>query len=332
MEQCEGGDVMGVEARTDMQTHSSTENGSARCAICGGSDHYTIDGQPRDYEYFIEPKRGFKVLHCRTCGSEFVHPRPTVDEAVSFYPLDYHPYNDDLGIIAGPLVAMRSTVRAQFINKLIKSRPIHLFDVGTGDCRHFNDMKKYGDYEFAGIEIKPEMVEAAARRGYRVELGSIEDLDTTPYENKFDMVTMFQLVEHALDPRLLFRKAFSILKPGGYIMGQLPNKDCIERMIFGRYWSGYHYPRHLQMLAPNALTDLICQSGFGDIEVRSALHLIAAQSVQNFLVGKLGYRPKMAYGKMPIYSLLLLLVAPFCLVEHAIGKGGMMNFMAMKPL
>jgi SAM-dependent methyltransferase len=307
------------------------DKGLAQCAICGGSDCDAIAGQPGDYEYFIEPPREFRVLHCRTCGYEFVHPRPTVDEVVSFYPLDYHTYNDDHGIIAGTLVALRSKVRARFMNKLIRTRPIYLFDVAAGDCRHFNDMSKCGDFELAGVEIKPEMVEAAARGGYRVELGSIEDLDTAPYENKFDIVTMFQLVEHVLELRLLFRKAFSILKPGGYIMGQLPNRDCVERLIFGRYWSGYHYPRHLQMLTPKALADLIHQSGFRDIEIKSALHLIAAQSAQNFLVGKLGYRPKFTYGKTPIYSLLLLLVAPFCLAEHAIGKGGMMNFMAMKP-
>ncbi|MBN1125945.1 MAG: hypothetical protein JXA82_13130 [Sedimentisphaerales bacterium] len=114
-------------------------------------------------------------------------------------------------------------------------------------------------------------------------------------------------------------------------MGQLPNRDSIERMIFGRYWSGYHYPRHLQMLTPKALADLIRRAGFGDIEVKSAIHLIAARSAQNFLVGRLDYRPTMNYGKTPVYSLLLLLVAPFCLVEHAIGKGGMMNVMAKKP-
>ncbi|MBN2318448.1 MAG: hypothetical protein JXR49_05195 [Acidobacteria bacterium] len=103
---------MGVEGRKDTQAYSSMDHGSARCAICGGSDYYPIPDQPSDYEYFIEPKREFKVLHCRICGSEFVHPRPTVDELVSFYPLDYHTYNDDNGIIAGPLVAMRSKVRA----------------------------------------------------------------------------------------------------------------------------------------------------------------------------------------------------------------------------
>ncbi|MBN1655151.1 MAG: class I SAM-dependent methyltransferase [Deltaproteobacteria bacterium] len=304
---------------------------TAECVICGGSDNHLVDRQPEDYEYFIKPKSPLKVYHCRTCGCEFVYPRPSVEELTSFYPLHYHTYNDDHGLIAATLVAMRSKARARFFNQLIKTRPIHLFDVGAGDCRHFNDMSKYGDFDFAGVEIKPEMVEAAARRGYRVELGTIEDLDISSYENRFDIVTMYQLVEHVLDPQLLFRKAFSLLKPGGYVTGQLPSMDCIERRVFGRYWAGYHYPRHIQMVSPKALSALIKQSGFSRVEVKSALHLHAAQSAQNFLIGKLGYRAKMTHGKTPLYSSLLLLAAPFCLLEHAVGKGGMMNFIALKP-
>jgi len=303
-----------------------------QCVICGGSDNYRVDRQPEDYEYFVQPKRDLNVHRCRTCGSEFVYPRPTVDELVSFYPRNYHTYNDDHGLIAGTLVALRSKARARFFNQLIKNRPIRLFDVGAGDCRHFKDMARYGSFEFAGVEINPDMVKAAAERGYRVEPGTIEELDTTPYENRFDIVTMYQLVEHVLDPQLLFRKTFSLLKPGGYIAGQMPSMDCIERHVFGRYWAGYHYPRHIQMLTQKALAALIAQSGFSNVKVESALHIHAAQSAQNFMIGKLGYHAKMTYGKTPIYPSLLLLAAPFCLVEHMIGMGGMMNFIAMKPI
>jgi len=307
------------------------DNEFIKCPICLGQDHYRVSKQPSDYEYFIQPQRELDVHHCRQCDSEFIHPRPTVEELISFYPLDYHTYNDDHGLIAGTLVQIRSRVRARFFNRLIKERPIRLFDVGTGDCRHFNDMTQYGNFEFAGVEIKPEMVEAALRRGYHVELGTIEELDTKPYENTYNIVTMYQLVEHVLDPHLLFEKAFCILKPGGYVMGQLPSMDCIERKIFSRYWAGYHYPRHLQMLTQLGLKKLLIETGFSDVSVKSALHIHAAQSMQNFLVGGLGYHPKITHGKTPIYSPLLLITAPFCLVEHLIGKGGMMNFMAQKP-
>jgi SAM-dependent methyltransferase len=307
-------------------------NLSAPCVICGGPDCCPIGRQPRDYEYFIVPERELAVLHCRTCGSEFIHPRPTVPEIESFYPADYHSYNDDQRLIAGMLIKIRSRSRARLYNKLIKTRPISLFDVGTGDGRHFSDLSKCGSFRFAGIEINPEMAEAAARGGYRIETGSIENLDTAPYENSFDLVTMYQLVDHVLDPQLLFQKALAMLKPGGYVMGQLPSMDCIERGLFGRYWAGYHYPRHLQMMPRKALADLLWRSGFREVQVKSALHVHAAQSMQNLLVGRLGYHPKMMYGKVPTYSALMLLAAPFCIVEHMLNLGGMMDFTARKPI
>lgn len=301
------------------------------CVMCGGQDVRALPDQPEDYEYFMVPGQGLRFYHCDKCHSEFIHPRPTVEELISYYPLGYHVYNEDHGFIARTLVKIRSRVRAGSFLRLVSTRPVRLFDVGAGDCRHFIDMSKYGDFEFAGVEIKPEMVEKALERGFKVESGTIEDMDTSPYENSFDIVTMYQLVEHVLDPEILFEKAFSILKPGGYVTGQLPSMDCIERNLFGRYWAAYHYPRHLQLLTKKSLHGLIEQSGFRDISVKSALHLQAAQSIQNVLVGKCGYRPKITYGKTPIYSGLLLLAAPFCLAEHLIGRGGMMNFIARKP-
>jgi hypothetical protein len=85
------------------------------------------------------------------------------------------------------------------------------------------------------------------------------------------------------------------------------------------------------MLTKRTLHRLLAQAGFSNISIKSGLHLQAAQSMQNLLVGALRYRPRMTYGKTPVYPSLLLLAAPFCLVEHLLGKGGMMNFRAQKP-
>lgn len=309
------------------------EINTAKCVVCGGKELKVVDKQTQDYEYFVKPMRDLKIVYCKKCDSEFIYPRPTVEELISFYPLNYHTYNDDHGMIAGPLVRMRARVRARNFVRLIEPRPIRLFDVGTGDCRHFEHMKEFGDdFQFAGVEIKPEMVEAASKRGYQVQQGTLEEMDITSHKGAYDVVTMYQLVEHVLGPRMLFVKAFSLLKPGGYVLGQLPCRDSFERKIFGRYWSGYHYPRHIQMLSRQGLFGIIESAGFSEISIKSALHLIAGQSLQNFLVGKLGYRPKMTYGKVPIYSFILLCIAPFCLFEHLLGKGGMINFMARKPV
>jgi hypothetical protein len=108
--------------------------------------------------------------------------------------------------------------------------------------------------------------------------------------------------------------------------------DSFERRIFGRYWAGYHYPRHLQMFTRWGLHSLLHQTGFSGVAVKGALHLQATISLQNFLVAKLGYQAKITYGKTPLYPLLMIAVAPYCIFEHLCGQGGMMDFKAQKPL
>jgi SAM-dependent methyltransferase len=300
------------------------------CVVCGTEGAEIIPLQPQDFEYRVQTKRNFSVRACRNCGTQFVHPRPTPDELISFYPLDYHAYNEDHGRVAGPLVELRAKMRAKAFKRLFPDKTIRLFDVGSGDCRHFVHMEKYGDFSFAGVEIKPEMVEESRRKGYDVEFGTLEDLDIEPYRQAFDLVTMYQLLEHVLDPRQVLEKAQAMLSPGGYVIGQLPCLDSIDYRVFGPYWAGYHFPRHLQMFTPAGLKELLAKAGFSHISVSSAAHLQAGLSLQNYLMGRFRYQPVMKFGKTPIYSLLLLAVAPFCLFEYVLGKGGMMNFMAKK--
>jgi len=301
------------------------------CIICQQPHCAESAFQPADYEYRVLPIRPLRIYGCSSCGSQFIFPRPSVEEVISFYPDDYHAYHDDHGFVARILVKCRSAWRARQYMALIKERPIRLFDVGTGDCRHFDDLAERGSFQFGGVEIKPEMAARARARGYDVITGTLESLDVKAHEEEYHLVTMYQLAEHVPDPIMLFRKAWTLLKPGGYVLGQLPCKDSWERRLFGRYWAGYHYPRHLQMFTKKALAQLLKGSGFSSISLQSALHLQAGLSLQNVVVGKLEHRTRMIHGKVPYYSALLLAVAPFCLLEYSCGRAGMINFRARKP-
>jgi SAM-dependent methyltransferase len=229
-------------------------------------------------------------------------------------------------------VKRRDKVRTGFYRGMTDERPIRLFDVGTGDCRHFDALRASGEFEFAGVEISLAMAAKARERGYAVTRGTLEDLDISGLEGRFHFVTMYQLVEHVLDPKILFEKAFLLLKPGGMIVGQLPRLDSLEAQLFGRYWAGYHFPRHLQQFTRKCLFQCIESCGFDQVRVDSALHLQAALSLQNFLVDRFHPHMKLHFGKVPYYSYLLLASIPFCLFEFSLGRGGMMNFSASRPM
>ncbi|MGI9499278.1 MAG: class I SAM-dependent methyltransferase [Geminicoccaceae bacterium] len=301
------------------------------CPVCEARDLARQHDDVEDFEYRVPTERSFSILRCRACGSDHLDPRPSVSEIASFYPADYHAYHDDHSGLARLLVRLRSRSRARFYQRLIPGGSGRLFDVGTGDCRHFDALKPHCKLDFAGVEIKPEIAEKARVRGYDVETGTLETMDIERHVGRYDIISMNHVIEHVLDPREMVRRSFALLKPGGYAIGQNPARDCWEEKIAGRYWAGYHFPRHLQAFTYRGMEGILQQAGFTDVEVTTAPHVQAALSLQNRLVGS-NRSPRMRYGKMPFYSWLILAALPFETIAWLAGKGGVLNFSARKPL
>lgn len=152
--------------------------------------------------------------------------------------------------------------------------------------------------------------------------------------NTFDAVFMINYIEHVIHPRDELKKAFSVLKPGGWIIGELPNFESIDRMLYGRFWGGNHVPRHAWQFGPKSLSHFLNQSGFTNIVVKQELdtaHLVL--SIQNFLQRRhqdLKINPTLTSGRMKWFSLLLVLFLPLNALFVLIGKAGVMTFQAQK--
>ncbi len=171
------------------------------CPICGGDTSSVSQAHPRDYEYGVVPAIRFRHLRCEGCRSACLDPRPTAAMLPAFYPDDYHAYHEDHGTVAGALVAMRARVRGRRYRALLGGRtPGRLFDVGTGDCRHFEDLRRYCDLECAGVEINPTMAARARDLGYDVTMSTLEEFDTSAAAGTFDLVSMNHVLEHVVEP------------------------------------------------------------------------------------------------------------------------------------
>ena len=142
---------------------------------------------------------------------------------------------------------------------------------------------------------------------------------------------MNHVVEHVLEPQVMIQRAFDLLRPGGVAIGQLPARDCFEERLAGWFWGGYHFPRHLQAITYAGMRRLLEGCGFAQVRVHAAPHVQSALSLQNRLIAA-GWRPRMRFGKAPIYSGLILLVLPFETIAWLLGKGGIMDFFARKPM
>ena len=84
---------------------------------------------------------------------------------------------------------------------------------------------KAKDLSRYGIELSEfSFVQAHKKFGDSISHGTIEDI---PFENDFfDVITMFDLLEHVKDPVATLRRCRAILKPGGVIAADAPR--CLK--------------------------------------------------------------------------------------------------------
>ena len=260
---------------------------------------------------------------CRSAepaGPSFSLRVPLESELPPFYPSDYHAYNENHSGVARMLVQFRARSRARFYGRLIQRRPGRIFDVGTGDCRHFDELRRFLDLECAGIEIQPDVAAKGRARGYDVLEGTLETADLSDHVGRYDIVSMNHILEHVVHPHTMLERAHDLLRPGGHIIGQLPTVSSWENKVFGHNWGGYHYPRHLQIPSKAGLSGLLEDVGFSSVKIRSAPHIQTTISLQNTLVRR-GWRPPMHNGKTPAYGALLVAALPYEIGGVAVRRG-----------
>jgi len=173
------------------------------------------------------------------------------------------------------------------------------------------------------------VAETARQAGYDIETGTLESMDLGRHEEQYDVVSMNHVLEHVENPEEVIDRCLRLLKPGGYLIGQLPTNSTWET-CFGGAWAGYHYPRHLQIFSRAGLEGILVAAGFQTVQISSAPHCQTAISMQNQLLAR-GWNLNIEYGRSKAYGLLLALSLPLEAVAWLFNRSGTVDFIAQRP-
>ena len=78
----------------------------------------------------------------------------------------------------------------------------------------------------------------------------------------FDIVTLDQVIEHAVDPVGMLRGVARVLKPGGAAILSTPNPDGWGAKRYGRRWINWHVPYHLHQFNARSMGEAARRAGF----------------------------------------------------------------------
>jgi ubiquinone/menaquinone biosynthesis C-methylase UbiE len=98
--------------------------------------------------------------------------------------------------------------------------------------------------------------------------GQLENIDFGG--RRFDVIYCSNLLEHVPDPFVFLRKCAALLHRGGVIYGVTPDHLSLDRYMMGRYWAGYHYPRHTFVFNHSNIGPILSKCGFERVRLRGS--------------------------------------------------------------
>ena len=243
-------------------------NRPAECPVCH-SRQLSFFGRGRDRLFGLTPGT-FLLLECRSCGCVCQSPVPDPSAISGFYPDEYWwsdvtPSRDGLAtLLHGMERAYREFVtldHVRFVRQGIVARGgCALLDIGCGSGTfiHLAALQGFAAY---GMDISDRAVTAARESyGLPVEQG---DIGSPVWAGrKFDIVTMFHVLEHLPDPGIAIDYAASLLGRDGSLVLQVPNVRSLQARLFRSRWYGLDVPRHIVNFAPRSLEILLAERGF----------------------------------------------------------------------
>ena len=210
-----------------------------KCTVC------------RNPQSIIVLRKDSLFLHqCLKCGTVFLggYSNEFVPELYAYYDKYANLEKDD---VFDPITSSRCEDLLRWFSRFGVGREV--LDVGCG-LGQFVEVANRSGWIAEGLELSRGAVNFARRHGLAVE--KLDFLSTAIKPNSYDMVTLFEVIEHVPDPVAFFHRAEEVVRPGGLVYVTTPNFASLDRFVAGKDWKMIHR-EHLSYLTPRTLRALV---------------------------------------------------------------------------
>lgn len=196
-----------------------------------------------------------------------------------------------------------------------------ILDIGSGRGFMLYYLKKYFKYKKAvGNQIAINAVKFS-RTKLGLEIYDKDLLELPLADNIFDIITMWQVLEHLSEPEKYIERVYSLLNKGGKLVIEVPNFNSWTRALTGKYWLGLDLDYHITFFTPESLSIPLTKYNYSIerihtfsleystfISVQSLVSLITKSNHLIFQFFQTPYfKPRLIY-----HFLLFILLTPVC--------------------
>jgi ubiquinone/menaquinone biosynthesis C-methylase UbiE len=234
-----------------------------RCNLCGADDaavrYPSTVERDGDWRAFRCTHGGYgkhpSIVQCRECGLVYTDPRPYGRDILDTYQAVEDPlYVEER---EGRVLTFEHHLRP--LERLTgPPNGRRLLDVGayTGV---FVDIAAQHGWDAWGLEPSRWAVEQAAARGLQIVQGTLESADLP--DAHFDVVTMWDVIEHLTDPRQALLHAHRLLTPNGLLVVHTIDIESLFARLMGARWP-WLMEMHIYYFSRRTLRTMLETCGF----------------------------------------------------------------------
>jgi 2-polyprenyl-3-methyl-5-hydroxy-6-metoxy-1,4-benzoquinol methylase len=189
-------------------------------------------------------KETFIICKCQNCSLLFTNPRPKEEKIGPYYDFpEYYSHEKNnksiTQIVYNKVRDYAVTEKVKLISSLKEPGKILDYGCGTGEFLH---AAKLSGWNVKGIEPTPK---ARNQANQLLDGKVIENIELLDEKKKYDVISLFHVLEHIHSLRKTVKRIIKHLKSDGYILIAVPNPESYDAKKYGNDWAGWDVPRHL---------------------------------------------------------------------------------------
>lgn len=241
---------------------------SVACNLCGSND-FTVIYPPR---YDIARPEGItnsfkssgdeilfdQLVRCKICGLQYLNPRLRENLILE----GYGSGTDERFVSQ---LSAREYTYEKYLNVIERAQKQkgRIFDVGTAGGSFLGVAKRRG-WEVDGCEPSNWLCDWCERH-YNIKIHPGTVFDAKQVAGSFDVVTLWDVLEHTTDPKSVLEECHRILKPNGLLVVSYPDIESLVARLMGRKWV-FLLSVHLYYFTLSTIRKMLELTGFEMID------------------------------------------------------------------
>jgi SAM-dependent methyltransferase len=213
-------------------------------------------------------KGGFSIVECRQCKLVYVgEDLASIDFSQLYGEAYYTGGNEQVfANYIGEEGARRAGARRKLwgLRRLVPGG--RLLDVGCAAGFFLAEARRH--YDVMGVEFSEYSSQYAREHlGLEVVTGTLQDA-ALPNEN-FDLITLWDVIEHVADPYSVLEESARLLKPGGYLILTTGDIGSHHARLTGADWPLLEPPWHLYFFSRETMSKMGERAGLQYVSCRT---------------------------------------------------------------